>query len=90
MLHENIKILLKNMSLESQVVSLRHFLITKKEITLQIMQTFETLWQILGIKMNKVWFWYYSRQRHVDEKTSPNLETYTRLISKKSLKLQIS
>lgn len=80
----------KNMFLKFQVVSLKHFLITKKEFTLQIIQTFETLWQILGIKMNKVWFWYYSRQRHLNEKTSPNLETYTRLISELSLKLWIS
>lgn len=38
MSHENIKIFMKNMLLRSQVVSLKHFLITKAEYTSQIMQ----------------------------------------------------
>lgn len=43
MSHENIEIFVKNMFLKFQVVSVKHFLITKKEFTLQIIQTFETL-----------------------------------------------
>lgn len=97
---------MKNMFLESQVVSQRHLLVIKEKLTkvnlsdtsstmwpkltFQIMQKVETLWQILGSKTNKEWFWSEFRQRHMPwmGKSVLICEHYTRVSKMGSLEIK--